>query len=454
MQNKFTRLNNFLKKDIWHIDLNSLSLFKSILVKTTKITYFTIRESIENELTLRAMSLVYTTLLSIVPLIALSFSVLKAFGVVDSQLQPLLLELFSPLGEKGHEITQRIMEFISNMKVGVLGTIGLIVLIWTVFSLIKKVDDTINLIWKVKEGRNIIRRFNNYISLTLIGPIFLFAIFALTASLASNTIVKKISSIEPFGTLLVMWGRILPYIVVSSIFTFIYIIVPNTKVHFRSALLGGIVAGILWQITGTFFAYGVASSTKYFAIYSSLAVLILFMIWVYLGWLILLIGAQLAYCHQNINISGLKLDLIELGSGIRERLALEVMLLIAREYLEGNKGLTVKEIVELLSIPYNIISKTVTDLKVSELLVETSDEPPRYIPARDLGKIKVKEIIYAIRTTPSANKLTEIFRFSSELEKIYSQIENCVSNTLGEITTRDILVKTKTNPQHFPRNRK
>lgn len=261
------KINKFFKNDLWNLDTSTLTVFKYRLVRFLRLISFTLREIYENELTLRAMSLVYTTLLSIVPLIAFSFSVLKAFGVVDNQLGPLLLRFLTPLGDKGIEITDKIMSFVVNMNVGVLGTIGLLALVYTVFSLIKKIDDSINTIWNVKKGRSFVRRFSNYISLTLIGPVLMFIVIGLTASLASNTVVQKLASVEPFGTLLIIWGRLLPYLVITIVFTFIYIIVPNTKANFKSSLLGGFLAGISWQAVGTLFAISVASSTRYTAIY-------------------------------------------------------------------------------------------------------------------------------------------------------------------------------------------
>lgn len=447
MEDLIRRIDNFLRRDIWHIDTSSFNIFKSVIIRIIKVLSYSVREIHTNELTLRAMSLVYTTLLSLVPLLALSFSVLKAFGVVDNQLEPLLLKFLTPLGEKGVEITQKIMEFVSNMKVGVLGVIGLVVLVWTVFSLIKKIDDTLNLIWNVKEGRNLIRRFTNYISLTLIGPVFLFVILALTASLASNTIVQKLISIEPFGTLIVIWGQILPYIIVSILFTFIYIMVPNTKVNFRSALLGGVIGGVSWQAVGTIFTISVASSTKYFAIYSSLAVLILFMMWVYISWLILLVGAQISYCHQNLDISGLKVDISRLGARIREKTSLLVMYIIGKYHYEGKQSLTLLDIVEKTEMPFDLISRTVNELRSNGLLTQTSEEPPRYIPAKDIGSVKLTEIIRSSRENIQTNLLLDRSGKSEIVDSISDQVNNSIINSLGDRSLRDIVTAESTGNQ-------
>lgn len=440
MEDIIKRIDRFLKRDIWQIDPSSVSFFRSLFVRVTKMLSFTVREVHENELTLRAMSLVYTTLLSMVPLLALAFSVLKAFGVVDTQLEPLLMRFLAPLGEQGHEIAQRVMEFVSNMRVGVLGVVGLVILVWTVFFLIKKIDDTLNIIWNVKHGRNLVRRFSNYISLTLIGPVFLFVAMALTASFASNTLVMKLMEIEPVGTLLTIWGQIVPYIIVSLIFTLIYIVVPNTKVNFGSALIGGTIAGVSWQAVGNLFAYSVASSAKYFAIYSSFAVLILFMMWLYISWLILLVGGQISYCHQNINLFGQKIDISNIGSSLREKLSILVMFLAGKDFYSDEANISLMEIVEKTRMPYDVVYKTVEDLVEAGLLTETADEPPRYIPARDMGTIKLSEIVRSTRDNSQSKLLSGFSGANPQVDKITSDIERSIEESLNGKTLRDIIV--------------
>jgi membrane protein len=205
------RLNDFLGRELWLIDTSSLSRPKAFFIQLLRLVFASIRESSEREITLRAMSLVYTTLLSIVPLFALSFSVLKAFGV-HNELEPLLNNFLAPLGPKGNEITQRIMEFVENMKVGVLGSLGLLMLIYTVISLIHKIEQSLNHIWKIEKTRSITRRFSDYISLVLVGPITIISLIGLTTSIMSNDMVQKLLSIRPIGIVLSFFaGKLIPY---------------------------------------------------------------------------------------------------------------------------------------------------------------------------------------------------------------------------------------------------
>jgi membrane protein len=262
------KITGFLVRKIREIDAAPRGSFKTFAVESLRLLYVVAREFTEGQLTLRAMSLVYTTLLSIVPLFAISFSVMKAFGVHHEFIAPFLLKFLSPLGPKGEEITARIIGFVENMKAGVLGSLGLLMLVYTVFSVIHKVENAFNYIWRINKSRSLVRRFSNYISVMLIGPVLLFSAIGLTATFMNQTIVQRIISLEPFGTLLHVAGTIVPYLIVCTAFTFFYIFIPNTKVQIKSALTGGILAGILWEVTGWAFASFTVKSAQYSAIYS------------------------------------------------------------------------------------------------------------------------------------------------------------------------------------------
>jgi membrane protein len=269
------------------------------------------------------MSLVYTTLLSLVPLLAVSFSVLKGFGV-HNQLEPMLLNALEPLGEKAVEVTQSIIGFVDNMQVRVLGSLGLAMLLYTVLTLIKKIEQVFNYTWRAEEGRPFAQRFSQYLSVLLIGPVLFFSAVGLSASVRSSAFVDTVLSIEPFGTLIDALSRLVPFLLLAFAFAFIYVFVPNTRVRFRSAMIGALAAAFLWQTVGWMFARFMVSSTQYTAVYSSLAILILFMIWVYIAWLILLIGASIAFYHQHPEYLTIRSRELRLSNRLRERLALLV----------------------------------------------------------------------------------------------------------------------------------
>ena len=272
-----TELTKRLRDLVWKADIDALPPLRGRAVTTLRVIYVVVRDLADGQLTLRAMSLVYTTLLSMVPLLAVSFSVLKAFGV-HNQIEPMLLNLLAPLGDKGVEITTRIIGFVDNMKAGLLGSLGLAFLIYTVISLLQKIERTFNFTWHVTQNRPFAQRFSDYLSVVLIGPVLVFSAIGITASVLSMDVVQKLAAIEPFGNLIELGSRLVPYLLIIAAFAFIYIFIPNTKVRAGSALVGGLVAGILWETTGWVFASFIVTSTKYTAIYSTFATLIMNMI--------------------------------------------------------------------------------------------------------------------------------------------------------------------------------
>ena len=288
------QLKSLITDFVWAADLSRLPRWHAAGIGAIRICWAVLRDFAEGQISLRAMSLVYTTLLSMIPLLAISFSVLKGFGV-HNQIEPFLLNFLAPLGDKGIEIGTRIIEFVENVKAGVLGSIGLGLLVYTVISLMQKIERAFNFIWHVPQQRPFAQRFSSYLSVIAIGPVLVFSSLGITASLTSTSVVVALTSIEPFGTLIRAAGTLLPYLLVVGAFTFIYLFMPNTRVRVSAALVGAAVAGLMWDTAGWAFASFVVNATKYTAIYSAFAALVIFMIWLYVSWLILLIGANIAF---------------------------------------------------------------------------------------------------------------------------------------------------------------
>ena len=433
------KINYFFSRQLWRIDTGTLNKRDSIFINLIRLAYVTLREYRENELALRAMSLVYTTLLSLVPLLAFIISILKAFGVVDNQLEPFLLNFLEPLGEKGIEVTHRIMEFIGKINFGVLGVAGLVMLIYTAVSVITKIEDSMNIIWKIRKGRSIARRLSDYITTLIVGPVLLFAAFGITATLSSNTVVSKILDIEPLGTIFFTFGKVIPFIFVIIVFTVIYIIIPNTKVHIKSALTGGVAAGIAWHATSWVFHLAVASSTRYAAIYSSLAVLVIFMIWLYLNWLIVLVGAELTFCHQNLKFLTLRKEVFNLSTKLKEKLSLIIMYLIGYNYYNDLSMWTLESLTERLRLPHEPVEEAVNDLTQHNLIIETADQPPCFVPSRALEKITLKEIVDATRTNYETDLVEKKYLSMREVDLVTGKVESAIDAALGETSLKDLV---------------
>ena len=376
-----------------------------LVTRILRYPYALTRDVLRGDLTLRAMSLVYTTLLSVVPLIALSFSVLKGLGY-HRDLEPILYNFLEPLGDKAYDITAQIMQFVDNVRSGVLGSTALIFLLYTVVSMVQKVEESFNFVWRVEQPRSIGRRFSEYLSVMVIGPIVIVAAFGVMATLRESSVVRFAADYEPFGTMLLMLGRLTPYLMVIGVFTFLYQFVPNTKVLFRAALVGGVTAGIAWAATGAVFASFVAGSTNTTVIYAGFAIVIVALIWLHLSWLVLMLGVQLAFYVQNPQYLRPGRTEIQLNASLRERVALSVMYLIVHDYQNTQARWTINRLAEHIDLPGAALGPIVTALEKKGLLIIADDDT--WLPARDPAVIQLADVLNAVRRDDSGPRLSRI----------------------------------------------
>ena len=378
------------------VELAELTRLKRWLHVSLKIVVMVGRDFIDKLVKLQAMALAFKTLLSLAPLLAVIFSLLKAFGV-HNRMEPALAEALAPLGDKGQEITAHLIGFVNKMSAGALGSVGLVTLLITVLSLMGTIEEAFNHIWRVRSPRKLARRFSDYLSAILVGPVLVFAAVTITASLQNNVIVQALLSLHAVGTVILMLLRLVPYVALWGAFSFVYMFIPNTRVRLRSALIGGLVAAILWQTVGWGFAVFVASSTRYYVIYSSFAILLLFLLWLHVGWVIVLLGAQVTYAHQHIHYFSADHDLAQSPAG-REKLALKIMLLIGRNFRRGLDPLDMTEIAAQLGVPAGVVKDFISMFAEVKLLKLLAD-PDTSVLGRDPATITIKEILDCVRNS-------------------------------------------------------
>jgi membrane protein len=375
------------------------------LTRILRYPYALIRDITRGDLTLRAMSLVYTTLLSIVPVIALSFSVLKGLGY-HRELEPILYSFLEPLGDKGYELTSQIMSFVDNVKGGVLGSLGVMFLLYYLITTVEKVEESFNFVWRVEKPRSFGRRFSEYVSVMVVGPAVIVAALGLIAAVASTSFMQALSHYRPFDTILLVLSALTPYLLVSGVFTFMYGFVPNTKVRLRAALIGGVSAGAAWAFSGMVFARFVAGSTNTMVIYAGFAIVIVALIWLYVSWLILLLGAQLAFYVQNPQYLRPGRGLIALNSSLKERVALSIMYLIVCDYRTAQHRWTTNRIAEHLELPGAALTPIVDALERRKLLLAAEDDT--WVPARDPHSIELNDVLDAVRHDTAGPRLSRI----------------------------------------------
>ena len=404
------------------------------LTRILRYPYALIRDMWRDDLTLRAMSLVYTTLLSIVPLIALSFSVLKGLNY-HRELEPVLYTFLEPLGDKAYDITAQVMEFVENVRGGVLGSIGLIFLLYTVISMVQKVEESFNFVWRVDQPRSFGRRFSEYLSVMVIGPAVLVGALGMLAAMNSSSLMQNLSHYQPFGWLFAVLGKLSPYLLVVGVFTFLYAFIPNTRVRFVPALIGGAAAGLAWLATGMILASFVKGSGGTMVIYAGFAIVIVALIWVHISWVILLLGAQLAFYVQNPQYLRPGRGEIRVSSTVRERLALSVMYLIVNDYGAGTRW-TTNRLAEHLEIPGAALAPIMTELEKHKLLVIAEDDT--WLPARDPATIALCDVIDAVRHESAGPRLSRIRDIAPAVDAA-RQAEEAMRTRLKERSVKDLV---------------
>lgn len=410
-------------------EVSDLTRFKRWLHTSLKIAVMVGRDSLQNLVKLEAMALAFKTLLSLAPLLAVIFSILKGLGV-HNRLEPVLAEALAPLGEKGQEITVHLIAFVDRMKAGALGGVGLVTLFLTVLSLMGTIEESFNRIWRVRSPRKLARKFSDYLSAVLVGPVLVFAAVTITATLQTNAFVQALLSLQALGAVILALLKLLPYLTLWGAFTFVYIFIPNTRVKIQSALVGGLVAAVLWQTVGWGFAAFVASSTRYYAIYSSFAILLLFLLWLHVGWVIVLLGAEVSYAHQHIQFFEGDRQLLAQSPAGREKLALHLMLLIGRNFYQGLDPMSVTELANQLRVPAGVVKEFMDMFAQAKLVLPLAGEET-FVLARDAETIGLKEILDCVRNAGKKAKIQpDQSREENEVNGLLTALETSSEKTL------------------------
>ena len=432
-------LHENIRSELWRRSSDSY-FFRTLLA-----LYAVLRDLGNGYISICAKSLVYTTLLSMVPLLAVSFSFLKAFGV-HNQIKPFLSEALLPLGAKGIEISDNIVGFIDNVNVGVLGAVGIIVLLFTVVSVISTVESTLNSIWHIAKPRKLLQRISYYLSVIIFAPVLVFSGIGLTASVLNADLVQSILVVEPLGSLYYLLMLLAPYLLLSVAFMLVYIFLPNTKVEIRAAFVGAIIAATMWRVAGEIFAEFVANFSNYDAIYSGFAALILFLIWLYVSWLIFLFGGKLAFYLQHP-------ESIPEESNIKHvenyglSLVLNIMILIVRNAIEEKPRWNNASLVKVLGVPTEDVQIVVTRLEQAGMLLTVDDNVSSYYVAKELEKIEINTLL-RISKSLQGFKAGRVKHALPEVTKLILQADSFVEEGFNSQSLKSWIVNSAANAYH------
>ena len=433
-----SRIQRYLERDLWTIEASPGHSLRRTAIGVVRLVVVLVRALTDRQLNLEATALVYRTLLSIVPLLAVAFSVLKAFGA-QYRIEAVVARMLAPLGASGAEITTHVVSFVDNLKVSVLGAIGFVALFYTALSVIERVESALNDIWHVRRPRSLARKFSDYLSILLVGPVLVFAAFAIMASALNYWLVQRVLAATHLTEAAVFATRHgAPFLLLVAAFTLLYRLLPYTRVSLQSALVGGVTAALLWHVAGFWFAVFVAGSTSYTAIYSGFAVFVISLIWLQLAWLVVLTGGQVAYVHQHpisyVVVRGRPSLLL------RERIGLGALVEITRQYLGAGGPARPVDLARTLDAPLAVLEDLIEDFVASGLLVHTA-EPDGVMLARAPDHVTVVEVLGTIREPPSA-RAVQPPAVPTPVTATLRRRDDAVRDTLGGLSLRTLATST------------
>jgi membrane protein len=395
VKNKATR---FLTTGIWRLSHGDLSRPKALLLRGMQILLLTVQGYVRDNCALRASALTFYSLLSIVPVVALAFGIAKGFGL-EQRLESQLYQRLAGQEEVVAKIIAFARSLLENTQGGLIAGIGVLLLFWSAIKVLSNIEGTLNDIWKVR-SRSFIRKFTDYLTIMIISPLLVIVSSSVTVYITTEVtaMTAKMALLKMADPLIFSLLKLLPFGLIWLLFILIYLVMPNTRVRPISALIAGVIAGTVFQITQGLYIHAQVLLAKYNAIYGSFAALPFFLIWLQLSWMIVLFGAQIAYAHQHVGQHLLRIDYQDISLASQKRIALHVLRRIAESFGSNAPPLTAEQIGAALQLPHGLVAQLLEHLIQSGMVSAVQDprqEEPGYQPARDIHGITIADVLDA-----------------------------------------------------------
>lgn len=440
-KDKILSIWHFLTIDIWRITENELSKSKRLSILLLKKLILSLREFFEDNLMIKASALTYNTLLAIVPILALIIAIGKGFGVQNS-----IENFVSSIFATNQELLPYIMNFVSNYldqaHGGLFVGIGIAVLLWSVMSMFRQIENNFNDVWNVKKSRSFIRQFTTYFSLMLLVPVLI-----VIATSLSNMIDPYIEYMTQHTENIFLSGvykvliTLLPFFIYWILFTIIFIIIPNTKVGFMHALFAGIVAGTLFQIFQYLYITGQINLTKYNAVYGSFAFLPLLLFWLQISWVIVLYGAKLSYVSQNIAFHNFEKETKHISRRFKDYATIIVLKEIIVRFDNNESPVSDQDIANKYNIPIKLTQDILALLTETNIVRETYIEHVNrktYVPALDTHKITLALLIERIENIGNENFKLKNYEESNSIWQKMVEVKELHIKNLQSILVKDL----------------
>jgi membrane protein len=434
-----SQIVQFFNTGIWEIRLKNLHPVKALGVKYLRVILLASRAFLKDHCQKTASVLTYYSLLNVVPVVAVAFAIAKGFG-----LEKLIEKQILQMADKANwqaDITTQIISFshklLEQARGGLIAGVGVALLFWTVISILGKIEESLNEIWEVKKPRTLVRKFSDYITMMVFAPILLVISSSATVLVASQVkvIVNKIALLGVFSKVIFLLLNLLPYVSIWVLLTTLYLVMPNTKIPIRSAILGGITAGTITQIVQWIYIKFQIGAASYGAIYGSFAALPLFLAMLQMSWMIVLFGAEIAHANEHYETFGFHPDYSQISVSSKKVLMLRIFHLLTKKFSLGEKPLNAHQIGHTLEIPVRLVGQLLRELTDVGLVVEIAKGAKGEVafqPGRTIENITMKFAMdeyekYGMTHIPD-NTSEEAEKISKYLKDISEGIETLPAN--------------------------
>jgi len=390
----------YVTEDIWHLPLGKLPKRKTFLIREIRIFVLAFKGFREDKVQLRASALTFNTLLSIIPVAAIAFGIAQSFGFKER------LEIEIRHALEGHEevmtwILQTTENFLQSSSGGFIAGIGLVILLWSVMQVLNHIEKSFNHIWQIKKSRPWVRKFADYLSIMVVAPVFIVLSGSVTVYLnAKMTNISDqalvMSTIKPA---LVFLLKFVPYIIMWLVLTMLYMVMPNTRVKFKSAFVAGIIAGTLFQLVQMLYINSQIGVSRYSAIYGSFAAFPLFIVWMQISWLVVLMGAEISFANQNVNRYEFESESLNVNLYQKRIITLMILNIIAKRFISGESPVSATAISKNIQIPVRLAREILYNLNAAGLITEINIDKPRerlYQPSMDTGRMTIEYVLSRI----------------------------------------------------------
>jgi membrane protein len=431
------KIIDFITTRIWKIRLNKISKRQGAIIKQLRVISLAIKRFNTDNCLVSATALTFYTVFSIVPILALIFAIAQGFGY-EKNLQAQILKSYSQYESILNNAFVYANSMLSTTKGGVIASFGIVLLLWSVMKLLISIESIFNVVWEVKSGRTWIRKITDYLTIMMVGPLLLIVSGGITVAIQT-----KIGNIQVLGFASTILAHSIAYLLVVGAFSFLYIVMPNTKVTFKPAFNAAIVSTILFELLGWAYIKFQIGANQMNAIYGGFAALPLFLIWLQYSWYIVLFGAELAYSFQYVDHYELEEDINNLSLRYKKVISLMIANLVAKRFYNGEAALTVLEISEKLDLPSRLTKNLVQEFEDTGVLAEVKvndDKISVYQPAVTESKFTVQFIIDSIEkkgvNSLPINDTAELMH----INEFMLQMDKLMDTHAGQTLVKDIVL--------------